>query len=244
MAFRIGLPGRGRRFWVPAAVLILVVAGAAVAFIPGRIPRPEPPASPPQAVPAAETVELRDFAYASSVRGQKVFTLKADSIIHRRRKLGPLTINPIKEVEMNGVRIEIVQGAASGGGSASGTADVELPIRGILSESLSSRDLGFVSRVLMNRLRVAVVRDQVEQLSIVARAASAGLDSGALHLERGVTLTTRSGQHLEAQAAEWRFDSRRLVIPGAFVMQDGRDIHPGERTTFRIGADGRLHAEK
>ena len=41
--------------------------------------------------------------------GKKIFTLKADQISHRKRKLGPFTINPVKEIVMVNVQIEINQ---------------------------------------------------------------------------------------------------------------------------------------
>jgi len=244
MALPIRLPGRGRRFWIPAAVVILLAACAAIALVPRRTRQPEPPARPLQAIPAADMIYLRGFAYSSSVRGERTFTLKADEVTHRKRKLGPLTLNPIKEVEMHGVWIEIFQGAAPAGGSDSVAPEVDLPIQSILAESLSAKDLGFVSRVLMNRLRVAFLRGRVEQFSIVAGAASAGLDSTALRFEHGVTLSTRSGRQLDAQTAEWRLDSRRLFVPGAFVVQDGRDILRGEGASFLIGPDGDLKREE
>ena len=247
MAFRFRLPGRGRRFWATAVVLILITCAGIALFArrPGEPPGgPRLPAKPVQDVPTFDRIYLRNVSYSSYVRGETTFTLKAEEIVHRKRKLGPLTLNPIKEVEMNGVRIEIYQSAPPAGGRGPQAEDVDLPVQRILKESLSAKDLGFVARVRMNRFHLVLLRGGVEQLSIVAGTASVGLDSAILRIDDGFTLSTHGGGQLVAKSAEWRFDSRRLSVPGTYVQKEGRNTRRGEEGIFRIGPDGRLTREE
>ena len=247
MAFHFRLPGRAQPFWATAVVLIFIACAGFALFArrPGEPPGGSRlPAKPDQAVPTFDRIYLKNVAYSSYVRGEKTFTLQAEEIVHRKRKLGPLTLNPIKEVEMNGVRIEIYQGAPPPGGQGPRAEDVDLPLQTILKESLSAKDLGFVTRILMNRFHLALLRGGVEQLSMVAGAATVGLDSAVLRIDDGFTLTTRAGEELAARSAEWRFAGRRLFIPGAYVLKVAQNTRRGEGGTFRINSEGRVTREE
>src|SRR5262245_29097496 len=102
-----------RSLWriIIAVALMLLVAWIAVSFVARRPPAPPPAASADRDLPALDKIYFEDVVQEAYDGSMKLWILSADELVHRKRKVGPLTINPIKEVEMTGVRIEIDRSA-------------------------------------------------------------------------------------------------------------------------------------
>jgi len=240
---------RPRGFWIVAALLIFAVY-AAVSLATHQRRREPPPEWTGPSSPAADRLYLRNVAYASYHGSEKVFSLEADDILHRKRKIGPLTMNPVKEVEMKGVRIRIYRSDPAGGGDGPGpigdrpeAEGIDLSIGSILREAMTAKDLGFVSRVVIRPLHLTFFRGGEEAFSIAAGAASIGLEPDVLRFDHGFTLNERGGGQLVATSAEWRSDSRRLVVDGLYERRDAEGSRHGKRATFRIEPAGVLTEE-
>jgi hypothetical protein len=149
-----------RRWALAASLLAMVSTVAAVALLtrrrPARADR-EPaaagePAPDAAAMPESDRLFMSGVEYAAYEGSEPAFRLSARTLIHRKRRFGPLTLNPVKEVEMDGVRIEIYPAEGTGG-----RARHPLTLDGILEGTLLSKSLGYVSRV---RLRDLVIDDR------------------------------------------------------------------------------------
>jgi hypothetical protein len=185
--------------------------------------------------PAFDRIYLKDVSQSAYDGGEKLWSLSAEEIIHRKRKLGPLTLNPVKEVEMTGVRLEIDRPAPGPLEGAGSDRDLDLPIESILEAILSAKDLGFVSRVLVARLEMSIVQGGKSTFTLEAASASIGAEAGVVRFKGGVTLSGPAVGQLEAAEAEWRTDRRRLLVRGAAGQ--------GGTTTYRIDRDRGLVRE-
>lgn len=229
-------PGPRRRLWV-AAGLVLLVGWAGVALVTHLRHRPRPSTRIEPDTPTFDRVYLRDVEQSSYEGGAKIWSLSAAEIIHRKRKLGPLTINPVKEVEMTGVRIEVDRR-----GSAADES-LDLPIQSILEKTLAAKELGFVSRVVVRHLDLIVLEDGQPFCTLEAGGASVGLEPALVRFSDGVTVTGRAGERLESADAEWRSADRRLVVKGGFRLRDASGLHAGRGGAFRIDPDGALASD-
>jgi hypothetical protein len=235
-------PIRRWRLWL-AAGMALLVAWAAWSLAAHLRQRDHPATAatdtaittPAGTDPAFDRVYLKNVSQSAYDGGEKLWSLSAEEIVHRKRKLGPLTLNPIKEVEMTGVRMEIDRRAPGPGEQGAKDEDLDLPIGSILEAMLSAKDLGFVSRVLVTRIAMSIVQGGEPTFTLQADSASIGAEAGVVRFKGGVTLSGPAAGQIEAAEAEWRADRRRLLVRGATGQ--------GGTTTYRIDRERGLVKE-
>lgn len=154
--FPRGQDGPAWRTWALAIAAIVSVATAvALVTLTRRTPSPHAPgeAASTEALPGSDRLYLSGLDYSAYDGADPVFRLQARKLIHRKRKLGPLTINPVKEVELRGVRIDLLPPRSSGVAPAEAAhsgPSLDLLLKGMLS----SKNLGFVSRVILRDLEI------------------------------------------------------------------------------------------
>ncbi len=225
--------------WIFPTVLILLVLSI-VGVVAQRAGRRHEKGESARPGTRSDRLYLRGVTYTSSSAGKRLFTLTADEIIHRKRKVGPLTLNPVKEIEMTGVLITVYREARNASAAQSPLDEPLLPIREILEESLAAKGLGFVSRVIIKGLDLSVLRDAGRLFRIQAGTATAALESPVVRLADGVTLSTGAGEEIATRRAEWRGDTMRLSIPGSYVLRGGAGALEGKTAIFTVNPDGSL----
>ena len=248
-------PGR-RRFLVASALLIFAAYAGRSLFLHHRRQAAQSgrqgasgAAAPGPTEETADRLYLRNIAYTSYKGDTRLFSFQADELVHRKRKIGPLTLNPVKEIEATRVRIEMVsrgeeEDRTRPAEPAEARDGLDLPVATILEKTLAARDLGFVSRVVLKPVEIAVNRGGRTLLRVAAGSASVGLsEPAALRFEDGFTLEDCCGGHLSARQAEWSAAGRRLHVDGAYSWSDSQDSRTGEGAVFRVDRDGRLTEE-
>jgi hypothetical protein len=144
-----GLDGPSWRSWAlaAAALAVLLTLGALVATT-GRSGRGT--AGPQASVPPSDRLYIGGLDYSAYDGADAVYRVHADQIIHRKRKIGPLTLNPVKEIEIDGLRVDLFPRRAGRGPGALPPPPRSLDA--ILRELLESKSLGFVSRVTLENM--------------------------------------------------------------------------------------------
>ena len=83
--------------------------------------------------------------------GEKVFSIHIGEFRHKKRKIGPLTINPIKELELNNVHIEFYKDDPTSGGRSKRSDSSRtltpngfslLPLSSALKKTFHAKELG------------------------------------------------------------------------------------------------------
>lgn len=175
--------------------------------------RPRRPEAAPEDAMAGKPGERSDRLYIGGLDytaydgSQPVCRVSATQVIHRKRKVGPLTLNPVKEVEIDGLHVDFLPRQSGTGG---GMPPPPRSLDAILKELLASKNLGFVSRVVLKDL---AIEDR----------------SG-----RGEPFRFAAGEVV------WRPGDKRLVVHGPFEHVDGTGSHRGTDGAFDLAADGRL----
>jgi len=206
---------------------------------------PDPEGAPAETAERFDRLHVKGLQYTSTFKGRKIFSLAADELIHRKRKMGPLTLNPVKEIALVGVRLEI-HDLGGEGGQAPGEdkrALLALPVRRIVEETASSQGLGFVSRVLIDRLEITFMSAQdVEILRMSAGSAALGLDAGAVTLSQDVSIRSAEGEELSAREVIWRQEGGLLLTRGDYRFRGmlGGEEQRGRDGRFTLTAAGRI----
>ncbi len=140
-----------RRVALAACLVAIAVTLAALALLTRH--RAEDAAGGPATgtvpLPESDRLFISGVDYADYEGSEPAFRLRARTLIHRKRRFGPLTLNPVKEVELDGVRIEIYAPVPG-----PGRTHRPLSLDGILEGALLSKNLGFVSRVRLLDLEI------------------------------------------------------------------------------------------
>jgi len=206
----------------------------------GKEPEQEAPWKPP---PRFDRFHIRGLEYTSTLKGEKIFTLRAEEMTHRKRKVGPFTLNPIKEIEIKGMRLELYSEdfiSAPVEGREKGTAyeGFSIPVIRVLQEAGSGEDLGFISRIIVDGIEIGYAPAGTERFRLRARRAHIQLGEGKLEFEGEVRFTF-SGASLDAEQAAWDDGRHELSIPGPYglVSPSGESIR-GTGGAFRILRDG------
>jgi len=205
---RSGPAGPSWRRWALAAcVLAIVVTLAALALLTRRA-RPASgdvtPASGAAPIPESDRLYMSGIDYAAYDGSEPMFRLQARSLVHRKRKVGPWTLNPIKEVEMTGVRIEIFR-------SEPGRPVRPLSLDGILQGTLFSKSLGFVSRVRLLDLQLDDHRGGAVQDRLTAAEAVWRPGDRRLVIEGAFEYSDETGMHRDTHGAFALSGDGRLV---------------------------------
>lgn len=203
-------------------------------------------------VPKFDKFSLSGIDYTHYNKGKKVFSIKSGKIVHRKRKVGPLTISPVKEIEMANVLIEInlnkhyarnlqhdqkVQKA----GNLEIRSDIfPLPFSDILKETIHDERLGFISRVEIRRFDLKVLQMGQEQFSIAAKKVTLGLKSQKVLFQDGFSFVSVSGERLIAGKAQWDNKRKSFFIKGTYELRDEKGTTTGSRAFFTIDSSGKI----
>jgi hypothetical protein len=200
-----------RRWALAACVLAIVVTLAALALLTRRA-RPASgeatadSGAAPIPIPESDRLYMSGIDYTGYDGAEPIFRLQAGSLVHRKRKVGPWTLNPIKEVEMTGVRIEIFPDPEGRGRSRR-----PLSLEGILQGTLFSKNLGFVSRVRLLDLQVDDRRDNAAQDHLTAAEAVWRPGDRRLVIEGAFEFSDGEGIHRDTNGAFAFSEDGRLV---------------------------------
>lgn len=236
-------PGRLAR-WAGAAS-ILGIAALVAFYLSSYRSAPDLEDAPAQPAERFDRLHVKGLQYTSSIKGRKIFSLAAEELIHRKRKVGPLTLNPVKEIALVGVRIEIHDlGGESGRTPGEGEVVLlGLPVRKIVEETASSQGLGFVSRVLVDRVEIAFLSVKgTEILNMTAGRATLGLDTSEVTLSRDVSFRSAEGEELTAREVTWRQEDGLLLARGDYLLRNapGGEERRGRDGRFTLTAAGRI----
>ncbi|HET8947556.1 MAG TPA: hypothetical protein VFQ07_11295 [Candidatus Polarisedimenticolia bacterium] len=151
--FPEGPAGPWWRPWALAisALAVLLTLGALVTMTGRHGRSSDPGETPPAAAPRSDRLYLGGLDYSGYDGSEPVYRVQARELIHRKRAFGPLTISPVKEVEIDGLRVDLFPPPA---GSGTGSRPVPRSLDQILKKLLESKNLGFISRVVLKDIAV------------------------------------------------------------------------------------------
>jgi hypothetical protein len=186
---------------------------------------------------AAGSIELifSGFDYIAHSEGKASLQLQAEQLIWRKRHFGVFSIGPFREIAMRNATLSLLPASAT---SASTGAGVGLASAFEGLDWAGAFGLRSVTRVIARPLRIQLNDESGEVYRI--DAAQAKIDSKSLEIDmkRGVSLTSRSGQHLAAESARWL--GRRIRIRGPYVLEEGGHKEPGSGGLFLLEDSGIL----
>lgn len=183
------------------------------------------------------------------VKGKRVFTFEAEEVVHRKRKVGPLTINPIKELELTNVRIELhdMDYLNTLKKFDSNTHDtmmdpqaIRLPLGQIFKKTFGDMQLGFVSRIIIRGITLEANQAGKGLFKLFAKKAEFKMRSMNVIFEEGFSLTGKNGQRLVTLRAEWKDKKAAFFIPGLFVFKTGQQEHASSNAYFSLQASGEI----
>ena len=70
--------------------------------------------------PRFDRFYLTDVEYSQYEGAEKLYTVHVDEVTQRKWQIGPYTVNPIKEIKMTNLRIEVAERGAGTGRNTSG----------------------------------------------------------------------------------------------------------------------------
>ena len=156
MTIRGARGGPAWRVWALAIAATVTIATAAGLVMLTRRNAMAPPAETTSkpSDPHSDRLYVSGFDYAAYDGADPVFRVQARELIHRKRKFGPFTLNPVKEVELRGARVELFPPRRPRGDPGAAAAGAPPSLDLILQGALASKNLGFVSRVVLRDLEV------------------------------------------------------------------------------------------
>ena len=200
--------------------------------------------------PRFDRFRLSGVSYTSYFDGNKKrFSFSADEVVHGMRKIGPLTINPIKEIQMTHVRIEIHQEATEKENRSSGqkadddSAIFQLPFHKIIKETVFAQGLGAISRVVIRKAELVVLRGLENQFTILVNKVKMDPESSVVRFEEGFSVSSHNGDQLVAKEAELKNNGKRIWIKGPYLFRDPGGSERGSRGSFYITSSGRIKKE-
>ena len=186
----------------------------------------------------SDRLRFKGLEYRFLGEGGEVFSFEAGEVDQRTTKLGPLTLNPVKEIWMSDVRIRIDVGSPL---PESGSSNpVPFSTGKVIQYVLENQDLGFVRRVVIHRFESFFVRGDESLWELRAGKATLGLGVPRVLFENGFSLVSGQGHQLTAMEAEWRPDVRCIQVRGPFSAQVDEGHRRGKDGAFSLGRDGEL----
>lgn len=222
----------------PVLLVGLLVLGS-TAFLTScsTVEDAEAPAS--RAAPIFDRFVIEGVSHTAYEGSRKIFTFEAEEMIHRKRKVGPLTINPVKEMEVTGVKLAVYRDSSASASQAE-KEESSIPLKDFIEKVGSSTNLGLVSRVLINDLEITLYRGGTLEYTLAAGRATAGSGDREIDFEDGFRLTSSAGQELNARRARWSNDRNRLLVSGDYSLRDGAEVTKGSAAEFILGPEARI----
>ncbi len=227
--------------------------------------RTGPPAN--HEIPRSAGLEVTGLSLAFFDGERHQVSLHADRLVHKSRRIGPLTIRPLKEIELSGVRLVLddrAYDADRSAGDAQGSAartgadpavspgrrseDAARPLeesilpatRLAFEKFLTLSDLGFVSRLSVIDCNIEVLQSGVRSASLHAGRLRIDRLGSGFTLEEGIELLSPSGDRLEAREARWDSGAGRLVLTGGYLLRRGGKARSGTGGPVSFGPSGEI----
>lgn len=208
-----------------------------------------------------DRLHITDLQYTAMVNGHE-FILTVQEVTHAKRTLGPLTVNPLKELQLIGVALRLgstsgdIDGSTTVAPSSSPSSTEDTPsspaqprirmgsfmnsLPEIFKDMFRAKDLGFISRVQIHTFTIHASMPHNTSFSLIANKVELGTSQGAILFSKGVSLETPSRQKLVANEAEWQPKAKTLLIPGTFVLQTQSKESAGRNGAFSFTSSGTL----
>jgi len=185
-----------------------------------------------------EVFRVTGISHRSLAGASLQYSISADEVVCRKRKVGPLTINPVREIVIRSARIRL--GSDSTGRAGPWSKAVVMDLRSIFEALMTQYNLGLVTHVRVEDIEIVVADREGDRLTL--RSGRLVLDrSQPLRLEQGVTVISAAGQLLKARNATLDLD--RVVIDGPWTLRDADGERHGDSARFTIGTDAVLGLE-
>lgn len=180
---------------------------------------------------------LSGFQHTVYVGGRPVLKLEAREMSHRKRRFGPVTVNPIKELVLHGVTIHMVAGEERDQATAGAAA---IHLAALMEQMLSEKGLGLVTRVLIEDLEFTLLEGEIQAFSLSATEAELALDQQAVQLRNGFQVITSRGDQLRAHRGRWRARDRVFTADGPYLLRTASGPAHGADGTFLLGPAGAI----
>jgi hypothetical protein len=233
------------------AAVLFIVGGLVVVF-PDRAPfwGEQDRARSPEPQAQSGKPGMTQVVFSSNTTdGRKLLTLTADRIEQRSKRLGHLVFNPLKEMYLANVRLEIhryreprQQPASS---QPAPTTDPEaneeenlLPIKDLLQ---AMRDMPSAATVRVEPFAATLFRDGRPFVTLAADRLLIIHQGEDCRLIGHVVLSATAGDSLRAGEARWAAERKALLIPGEFVLTTARGEDHGSHAAFQMSAKGTLN---
>jgi hypothetical protein len=186
---------------------------------------------------AAHSTELifSGFTYTAHGGERASLQLQADQLIWMKRHFGVFSIGPFREIVMRNATLSLLPASETSAFTGAG-AGLASAFEGL--DWSGSFGLRSVTRVIARPLRIQLNDESGEVYRIDAEQARIDSKSLVIDMKHGVSLTSRSGQHLAAGSARWL--GRRLRIRGPYVLEEGGHKKPGSGGLFLLEDSGIL----
>ena len=224
--------------WIRAGVGILIVSVVASLLVLVAIRFRQQGRDLASEVRGHDRFRIKGLKYRSFGEQGELFSFEAGVVTRKATKLGPLTLNPVKEIEMSDVLIRLAVGSPLPEPGSSN--QFSLSTSKIIKDALESHDLGFVRRVVIHRLEVFFVRGEESLWEFHVGKATMGLGAPRVLFDNGFLLKSGLGHQLTAKEAEWWPHVRCIHVPGPFSAQDDEGHRRGKGGAFSLGRDGEL----
>jgi hypothetical protein len=220
------------RFSIRHLVLI-VILGISAALVAVVVQRVGQRRVEPTIRQGPKQLMIKGLSRRASLGGGLTYSLTAEQLVQGKRKFGPLTLNPAREIVLTGVRIELDLPLL-----APSPTSGDFDLRPVLDDLTEHHELGIISRIVLRRLTLVCRRGEAH-VSLVAKKLVLGAD-GVPSLEGQFSLESFTGDRLEANAASWNPAKNRIRISGPYFLRDEQGAHGGRDSAFRVGPDGRI----
>ena len=182
-----------------------------------------------QGAPASWRLEFREFDYRQQEEESVAFALHAGEFVWRKRHFGVFSVAPFREIAMKDARL-----------SMRFSSDEATLREKRVTDWDSLMEFGTVTRMTADPLVVEITDDAGVLLRLRADRASIASWRLDIDLRTNVTVTSRSGQRIEARRARWR--GRHLAIRGPYTLTAGDVTETGVDARFTLEASGRLRS--
>jgi len=193
-------------------------------------------ADPPQTAAIGSTeLFFSGFNYTAHGEERASLQLHAEQLLWRKRRFGVFSIGPLREIAMRNATLSVLPPSETSASTGAG---------GGLASNFEGLDwsgtfgLWPVTRVTARPLRIQLNDEGGEVYRIDAAQAKIDSKSLVIDMKSGVSLKSRSGQHLAAGSARWL--GRRLRIRGPYVLEEGGHKKPGSDGVFVLEDSGVL----
>lgn len=177
--------------------------------------------------------------------GRKTFIFSCEELVHGKRKFGPITVNPIKEIQMLKVRIEVIQDDSPKQDTDVDSLTSQPPIiskslNKALKKILTNRDLGSISRVVMSNFTLNVSRNGGKHFTVRADTVRMGVKSSQAKFDHGFSIVTKTAEELSSKEAIWKGEKNAFYIPTDFRIKNAEGEYRSSKSLVTVNSAGKI----